>query len=519
MIHVTPSHERVTTNPSVAGPTSSCWFADLELPTTSALHASVTTDVCIVGAGISGLTTAYLLLKAGKRVVVLDQGEIGAGETGRTSAHLASILDDRFMKMRSVHGDDATRLMHQSHAAAIDMIERLSRDEGIHCDFARLDAFLFPGPGQDRSILDEELQAARAVGVEGATYEPQVEGLSGGPALRFPRQARFHPMKYLAGLARAIVKMGGQIHGGTMVIDMHGDGPVIVKTRAGHTVTAQAAVAATNVPSPINNWMGIYTKQAPYRTYMVGLEIGESPIIDALYWDFEDPYHYVRLHRNMVLVGGEDHKTGQYGDVTPAQRLDRLEQWARGRFAPLGPRMWEWSGQVNEPDDGAAFIGRAPTSHHKACYVITGDSGMGLTHGTLGAMLVTDLILGNASPWEAVYAPGRKPTGALAEFMEENLNAAVQYTDYVLPGEASSEDQIPRGSGAVIRHGLAMVATYRASSGEVHRCSAACTHLKGVVRWNPLEQSWDCPCHGSRFGPTGKVLVGPAVDDLPPHTG
>jgi Rieske Fe-S protein len=291
-------------------------------------------------------------------------------------------------------------------------------------------------------------------------------------------------------------------------------------TRCRHTTpSGNAAIAATNIPTPINNWVGIYTKQAPYRTYVVALALPADAAADVLCWDMADPYHYVRLvtpgGRTALLVGGEDHKTGQPGKEEPAARFERLETWARRWFPAAGSAVARWSGQVNEPADGIAFIGRVPTRHHSACYVITGDSGMGLTHGTLGAMLVTDLILRRANSWEHLYSPDRKVLKAPGAFVSENINAATQFSDYLTPGEVSSEDQIPRGQGAIIRRCLKKLAVYRDDHGHVHTRSAICPHLKCIVHWNSLERSWDCPCHGSRFTGTGELITGPSIDNLP----
>ncbi|GMV25910.1 MAG: FAD-dependent oxidoreductase [Phycisphaerae bacterium] len=513
------------TDYEVGGRTVSVWHATADsIPAVAAAGQPLTApgagelDVCVVGAGIAGLTSAYLLAKAGKRVVVLDQHGIGTGETGRTSAHLASILDDRFKHVNRMHGADQARLLHESHAVAIDLIEKITRDERIDCDFARVPAFLFLGADQAASELGEEYDAAVAAGVAGMSRVDAVPGLGSVPAIRFESQAQFHPLKYLHGLARSLDRLGVGIHGGRQVVDMTGDGPVTIRTADGVTFTAGAGIAATNVPAPINNWAGIYTKQAAYRTYVVGLELGAAMLGEALYWDMEDPYHYVRLvmtHGSpVVLVGGEDHRTGQDHGTDPASRLDRLEQWARRRIPGIGKRVSQWSGQVNEPDDGVAFIGRVPTRDHGGCYVVSGDSGMGLTHGTLGAIIVADLIQGKHNLWADIYDPARKATAAVRQFVRENLAAAAQLKDYLLPGDVSSIDRIAPDEGAVIRRGLHRVAVYRAPDGQVHECSAVCPHLKCVVHWNSLEKTWNCPCHGSRFDPHGKVLMGPAVDPL-----
>jgi Rieske Fe-S protein len=306
------------------------------------------------------------------------------------------------------------------------------------------------------------------------------------------------------------------------VTDVAGGQAVRVTVAGGHAVTAKAAVCATNVPSPVNNWAGIYTKEAPYRTYMVALTVPRGSVSDALYWDTPDPYHYVRLDpqdgdggHDLLLVGGEDHKTGQHTSAEEQETHFRdLEAWTRQKFPRAGALAYRWSGQVYEPDDYVAFIGPAPTSGMDNVYVITGDSGMGMTHGTLGARLVADLILGAPNRWADLYDPARKKLKAGSEWLKENLNAAAQYVDHVTPGEASDASDIQPGHGAVIRRGLHKVACYRDEHGAVHECSAVCTHLAGVVHWNAAEKSWDCPVHGSRFDAKGKVLTGPAIDDL-----
>jgi Rieske Fe-S protein len=264
----------------------------------------------------------------------------------------------------------------------------------------------------------------------------------------------------------------------------------------------------------------MHTKQAAYRSYIVGMRVPHNSIPDALFWDTEDPFHFVRLiprgskteQDDVLIVGGEDHKTGQNEDAT--ERFSRLETWAKSIFPGLGEREWQWSGQVMETIDGLAFIGRNPGDDH--VFIATGDCGMGLTHGTIAGLLIKDLILGRDNPWKSLYDPSRKSVRAAFEFAKENLNVAGQYAKWVTPGEVSSVDKIERGSGGVIRKGLSKIAVYRDPSGELHQRSAVCTHLGCIVAWNPTEKSWDCPCHGSRFGPTGNILNGPAVKPLEP---
>lgn len=518
-------------NPS--GQTDPIWYAAADVPHYLPLVGDESADVCVVGAGIAGLTTAYLLAKAGRSVIVIDEKPVAGGESGRTSAHLASAIDDRFTEIERMHGVEGSRVQFESHAAAIDLIEKVVADEGLSCDFRRLDAYLFLGGTDTPDLLDKELEAARRAGfpdVERLSEAP-TRGFASGPCLRFGRQARFDPVQYLSGLARRLAQMGVRIRCGSRIVDLAGGAQVTAKSSEGHTVTAKAAVAATNVPSPVNNWAGIYTKVAPYRTYMVGLRVPKGLVTDALYWDTLDPYHYVRLGttaggsavlgdatHDVLIAGGEDHKTGQHTTRDEQETHFRdLEAWTRDKFPRVEDLAFRWSGQVYEPDDCVAFIGPAPTSGMDNVYVITGDSGMGLTHGTLGGILASDLILGKPNGWAALYDPARKPTKAVTEWVKENVNAAAQYADYVTPGEASDVSQIQPGHGAVVRRGLTKVACYRDEEGALHECSAVCTHLKGIVRWNDVERSWDCPVHGSRFDCKGKVLTGPAVDDLASH--
>jgi glycine/D-amino acid oxidase-like deaminating enzyme/nitrite reductase/ring-hydroxylating ferredoxin subunit len=474
----------------------------------------------VVGAGIAGLTTAYLLLKGGKSVIVVSERAPGDGQTGRTSAHLASAIDDRFYELIDTHGEAATRLAYLSHAAAIEKIEQIVRDESIDCDFARVDGYLFLHEDDKPGSLDREFEAAKRIAVE------QVEKIDRapvnfdtGPCLRFGRQGIFHPMKYLTSLAAAIQRLGGQIYCGQRAIEVNPcdkSDPCSVKLINDRQVRAKAIVVATNTPAPIQTWAGIYTKQVPYRTYVIGLRVPRGSVPNQLYWDSGDPYHYIRVdpvsdpNYDVVLVGGEDHKVGVWPKSDP---FDCLEKWSRVRFADIVDIPYRWSGQVQEPVDGLAYIGKAPMKR-EGIYVATGDSGQGLTHGTIAGVLLTDLIAGRENPWADIYDPSRKPTKSLGEFITHNLEAAATLKEYVTGGEVSSEDEIQPGCGAIVREGLRKLAVYRDNHGELHRRSAICTHLGCIVQWNPIEKSWDCPCHGSRFGTNGEPLIGPATDPI-----
>ena len=250
---------------------------------------------------------------------------------------------------------------------------------------------------------------------------------------------------------------------------------------------------------------------------MIGILVERGSIPKALYWDTLHPYHYVRVQpfserEDLLLIGGEDHKTGQAHDTDA--RFDRLEGWARQMFRNLGVIEFRWSGQIMEPVDGLAFIGHNPGE--ETIYIVTGDSGHGMTHGTIAGMLISDLIQERDNEWKKIYDPSRKTLKSVGEFARENLNVAAQYVDYVTGGEVKDENQIERGSGSIIRRGLEKIAVYKDDAGECHELSAICPHLGCIVDWNDTEKTWDCPCHGSRFSAFGKVVNGPANTDLEP---
>jgi glycine/D-amino acid oxidase-like deaminating enzyme/nitrite reductase/ring-hydroxylating ferredoxin subunit len=487
-------------------------MATADPPVFAPLSADAHARVCIVGAGIAGLTTAYRLARAGVEVVVLDEGDLHAGQTARTTGHLCDALDDRYFELETMHGAGGARLAAHSHGVAIDVIESICAQEQIDCDFARVDGYLVQGEGSRAiGLLDHEADAARRAGLDVERVSAPPGALSVfGEALRFPNQARFHALDYLSGLARAVVQMGGRIHTHTRVDAIDGGANAGATTANGARVQADAVVVATNVP--FNDRLAIHTKQAAYRTYVVALRLDPGTVPDVLLWDTLDPYHYVRIantrNGTWLLVGGEDRKTGQ--DDAPLARYEVLESWARAQFPMALDVGYRWSGQVIEPIDGLAFLGRNPGAADNV-YVATGDSGNGLTHGTIAGLLIADLIVDGDSPWRALYAPNRRNLRAADTFLSETLNFVPYYSEWVSAGEVEGLEMLQAGEGAVLRRGLHKVAAWRDEDGAVHLHSAVCPHLGCVVHFNGAERSWDCPCHGSRFDARdGHRLNGPA---------
>lgn len=503
--------------PSASGQSVSLWMRSAEIPCFPPLERDHAVDVCVVGGGISGLTSAYLLAREGRSVVVLEEGEIGRGETGRTSAHLTCVLDAGLRRIEWLHGRDGLRLAVEAHTTAIDLVEKIAQREQIECGFERVDGFLFAAGNDDQKFLENEQEAARRVGLEVSWVErAPLASFDTGRCLRFPRQAQFHPLRYLAGLARACERAGTKIFGNTRATRIKAGNPATVETPRSARVIAEYVVVATN--APVSGRLSVYPKQTAYRTYVIALEVPRGEVEKALFWDTADPYHYLRLSEEepasdakmTLLVGGEDHETGHDEEARP---YEDLERWCRERFPRAGKIVDHWSGQVVEPADGLAFIGPQPGGDGHVL-IATGDMGMGLTHGTFAGLLLGDRILGRENRCASLFDPSRITLRAAPAMLREAGHTLAGLAERWTAGEVESVDEILPGSAAILRRGGRKRAIYRDESGTLHERSAVCPHLGCIVGWNESERTWDCPCHGSRFDPHGKVLNGPANRDL-----
>ena len=509
---------------SDSGKTTSIWMDTTDVPQFQPLTQDLRTNVCVVGAGIAGMTTAYLLARAGRAVVVIDDGPIGGGESGRTTAHLTAALDDRYYNIAKLHGSDGARIAAESHMSAINRIESIASMEDIDCDFERAEGYLFLGGKDSRKELEKELEATHRAGITDTQLVDRIpfSFWDSGPALRFPRQATFHPLKYLKGLVRAFLRDGGRIYTGVHAEKIEDGEPAKVTTKGGQVISADNVVVCTN--TPVNDWLIIHSKQAAYRTYVIGARVPKGSVPHGLYWDTPDPYHYIRLQGaedksgreldyEYLIVGGEDHKTGQ--EKNTDENFSCLEEWTRKRFPMVQSIDYRWSGQIMEPVDYMAYIGKNPGGDQHI-WVATGDSGNGMTHGTIAGIILNELVQGRKHQWARLYDPSRVKFRAAPDYIKENANVAEQYKDWFTSGELDDIEAIEPGEGAVLGRGKGKVAVYRDERGTLHQHSAVCPHLYCIVHWNTTEKTWDCPCHGSRFDPYGNVVNGPAIVGLSP---
>jgi len=487
------------------------------------LDTDIDTDILVIGGGIAGLTTAYCLAKEGRKVILVEDGCIGSGESGRTTAHLTCALDNRYSELEKIFDPLTAKLAAESHIAAIEWISKTVEQNEIHCNFKRVDGYLFAHPSDSEENLQLEYQATQRAGIltEMLRHIPSIPPELVKACVKFHDQAQFNILRYLKGLADAFVKLGGQIYTQTKAEEITKEGA----TANGNKISANHIVVATN--TPVNNCVSMHTKQWPYRSYVIAAKVPKGKLPYALWWDtgnqdskwISKPYHYVRLEEydeqyDILISGGEDHRTGQADDehIKESDRYINLELWTRKHFPAIGKIEYKWSGQVLEPIDSLAYIGRNPGDDN--IYIITGDSGNGMTHGTLGGMIIRDLIIGMENPWIKIYNPSRITLKTIGEYLHELGNMVAQYVDWFTPEDVKKTEELNLGEGAVISSGLKKIAVYRDAENNLHACSAVCPHLGAILQWNSDELTFDCPMHGSRFTCDGKVINGPATSDL-----
>ena len=495
-----------------AGRTTSIWQDTTPATTYSPLEQDTEVDVCVIGGGITGITAAVLLREAGETVAVVEHDRVGSGVTGYTTGKVTSLHGLTYDQVRSRFGPDGAGVYAAANQAGLELIVRWVAERGIDCDLRRKPAFTYAEDPSDLDDVRKEVDAALEAGLPASfTTETELPWPIAG-AIRVEDQAEFHSRKYLLELARTLPGEGSHVFERTRALAVEDGSPCRVRTDRGD-VLARDVIVATHYPMLDRGLF--FTRLSPERSYAIAVEL-DGPVPQDMYLSTESPSHSLRAvpheEGELLIVGGESHKTGQGGDTT--ERYERLEAWARGRLPVTGVR-YRWSAQDAMPADGIPYVGKlSPVSRH--LWTASGYKKWGLTNGTAAALMLTDLMLGRENPWISTFDANRfKPLAAAPTLLRENVNVGAHFFgDRLSPPDARSLDELGPDEGGIVSVDGEKVAAYRDPAGTVHAVSPTCTHLYCQVSWNSAERSWDCPCHGSRFDVRGHVLEGPAVDDL-----
>lgn len=469
-------------------------------------------DVAIIGGGVTGISTAFHLQRAGKKCIVIEANNLCFGTTGGTTAHLNTLLDTPYTRIIKNFGKEDAQLVAKATAEAIYLIKASMVQNGIDCEFEDASAYLFSQTNDQTEELDEIYEACKEVGLDVSYNLSLPLNIDFEKTIEVPGQGKFHPVKYVYGLARAFEKAGGIILQKTRVTGIEDTEGITVETNNGNFRAANL-IYATHIPPGVNL---LQMRCEAWRSYAMSFTAKDEKYTHDLIYDMYDPYHYIRSQKingeEYLIVGGEDHKTGE-NENAEASFL-RLESYIRKHFN-VGEILFKWSSQYFEPADGLPYIGHLP-GHPGNIFVATGYGGNGMTYSSVAAIVLTRMILEEESPYIKLFDPNRvKPIAGFATFLKQNVDAFKNFMGKWFDKEKLEEfAELAPGEGRVIRYGGEKLALYKDEQGELHALSPVCTHMKCSVAWNNAEQSWDCPCHGSRFSYDGKVLTGPADHDL-----
>jgi glycine/D-amino acid oxidase-like deaminating enzyme/nitrite reductase/ring-hydroxylating ferredoxin subunit len=477
-------------------------------------------DVAIIGGGITGLTAAYLLKKEGRRVAVLERHKVASCTSGGTTAYATNLHDSSYADVEKDFGKEGAHLMQEAMTEGINMIEQISKDLKIDSEFSRETVYFYTEKEKDLKELKQEHEHGTRAGLncELIDYAPLPFKTVG--ALKVPNNAQIHATKYLYGIAEYVDGDGSRIYEDTRVMNYEDGEPCTVITPLGK-ITCDSVIVATHTPIGVHI---LHTAVAPYRSYVIACKIkGDLP--KGLFWDTEDPYHYIRTvpsqmsydsqHQHtetgpLLIVGGSDHKTGHPKDEN--QSYEDLIRYTKERFN-VEEIVYKWSAQLYESVDGLPYIGRSHFRKH--VYLATGFFGDGISLGSIAAKIMSDLAMGRDNRYAALFNPTRfKPLASASDFLKENLDVAKEFAAGWLHSDHVALNEVKPGEAKIVQSGLHKIAAYRDNDGKLHACSAVCPHMKSIVKWNPAECTWDCPSHGARFDKDGHVLEGPALCDL-----
>ena len=476
------------------------------------LTSDLTVDCAVLGAGITGLTSALLLQRAGLKVAVVEMDGIARGVSGYTTAKVTSLQGQIYSRLESKHGREAAALYAASNQAALGFVAELVRGDGIDCDFEAKAGYTYCEDPSDLPRIEGEAEAASRAGLPVELVHETTLPYPVAGAVRLDDQAQFHPRKYLLHIVDELERGGCLFFDETRATGVE-EGSTCEVTTSGGIVRAAHVVVATHYTFLDRSMM--FPRVHPKRSYAMVGPVPEDNVPDGMFLS-TDPTWSVRTvpsgDETLVLTGGSGHNVGQHYDTE--ERYETLEAWSREKLGMTEVRA-RWSTQDGSSVDAIPYIGRL-TPGSKNVYTATAFGKWGMTNGTLAGMIITDLVLGRENPWADLFDPHRATVKASAsKLAKENVKVAGHFFgDRVRHPQAGVPGDLAPGEAAVSGTGVGQVAVYRDDAGELHKVSAVCTHLGCIVTWNNAETTWDCPCHGSRFDVDGKVIQGPAVKDL-----
>jgi glycine/D-amino acid oxidase-like deaminating enzyme/nitrite reductase/ring-hydroxylating ferredoxin subunit len=469
-------------------------------------------DCLIVGGGITGLTAALLLQKAGRKTIIAEAANIGFGTTGGTSAHINTFADTNYKEAESAFGEDGAQLFADAVLEGFGLISSNIDKYQISCDYATKTGFVYAETEEEISMLDNMYKGTVKVGVPVQYVEEVPTPVKYIKALQFDGQAQFHPLKYLKGLEAAYIAAGGIVQENMMIKNLSNEDDIHIAETETTVIRACNVIYATHMPPGITV---LNFEAAPYRSYVLAVKLKSSKYPDALIYDCQDPYHYIRTHvidgEELLIVGGADHKTGH---SDPAKAFADLEKYVRNYYN-VSSVKYRWSSQYYIPADGLPYIGQMPLTAD-GVYCATGYNGNGMMLGSVAGKILSDLVRKRPNRYAELFSPSRiKPIDSFKEFVRENADVVYHFVaDRINIHEIDYIKRLQPGTGKVVEVDGKKIAAYRDEQGNVHALSPVCTHAGCIVNWNAEEKTWDCPCHGARYTIEGRVLTGPATRGL-----
>jgi glycine/D-amino acid oxidase-like deaminating enzyme/nitrite reductase/ring-hydroxylating ferredoxin subunit len=495
------------------GARTSLWQANMPpYPSTAAIPPTDVMDVLIVGGGITGVTSALLLQLAGKKCVLAEAQTLCFGTSGGTTAHLNTLLDHPYSEIESKFGEKNAQLLGRATREALQLIRSNVQQYQIDCGFEEQKGYMYAQNDDQIKELEDILKASQKAGIIMEYTQEIPIDVPFKKAVSFEGQAKFHPSRYIYSLAKAFEDAGGILLQGCRITKLETN-EIIEATSKYGIIKSKNIIWATHIPPGVNL---LHFRCAPYRSYAMAIKLKGNAYPNGLIYDMYDPYHYFRSQQidgeQFFIAGGEDHKTAH--EKNTAECFDKLESYLR-KYFDIDNIVYKWSSQYFEPADGLPYIGHLPGNPENV-FVATGFGGNGMTCGTISAILLSDILTNGRSDYQDLFDPNRlKPIAGFANFVKQQADVVGKMISGHVSAEKITElSEIAHGEARVVKYEDHKLAIYKDEAGNVHAVNPVCPHAKCIVEWNNAEQSWDCPCHGSRFNADGVMLTGPASFDL-----